>query len=198
MTRVTMRVTGRQTGRRRAPRRAAGPAAVDLAVTDRGRPRTKPSFLRRVVAAALAFAGRPELRVSLLLTDDRGIARVHAAFLGDARPTDVISFDVDGTAEIVVSVTTAARVAAALGHSRAAEIALYVVHGILHLCGYDDVHARARARMRRAEREVLDALALRVADVDIDADVDVRARAVRDKPSLRRAHQVRYAARPSR
>jgi len=174
------------------------PTAVDLAVTDRGRPRTSPAFLRRVVAAALAFAGRPSLRVSLLLTDDREIARVHAAFLGSLRATDVISFDVDGTAEIVVSVTTAARAARALGHARAAEIALYVVHGILHQCGYDDVRTRARARMRRAERTVLDALALHVADVDVDVAVDDDARAVRSKPSLRRAHRVRYAARPSR
>src|SRR5262249_57705818 len=102
----------------RVTRRAAVPGAVDLAVTDRGRPRTSPAFLRRVVAAALAFAGRPSLRVSLLLTDDREIARVHAAFLGSARATDVISFDVDGTAEIVVSVTTAARVARARSRAR--------------------------------------------------------------------------------
>lgn len=151
-----------------------------LLVRDRGRPRTPRAFLRRVVAAALRHAGQPELPVSLLLTDDAGIARIHGEFLGDPAPTDVIAFRLDGAgprephgarlgAEVVVSVETAARCARAARTRVRDEVALYVVHGLLHCCGYDDVRARDRRSMRAAERAVLAALGLHVHAVDDDS-----------------------------
>lgn len=144
---------------KRAPR-------LQLEVADRGRPRTPRPFVAKVVRAVLEFAARPDLPVSLLLTDDAEIAALHARHLDDPTPTDVMSFDVDGAAEIVVSVTTARRVAKARGHAVRAEVALYIVHGLLHVLGHDDVAPRARARMRRAEREVMQRLGLVVAPVD--------------------------------
>jgi probable rRNA maturation factor len=152
------------TGRARArPRRRT---RTRLEVVDRGRPRTPRALLLRVVREALAFGGRPGLPVSLLLTDDAGIAAVHARWFGDPTPTDVISFLVDDTAELVVSVATARRVARAHGHAVRAEVALYVVHGLLHVLGHDDTTPRARVRMRAAECEVLQRLGLAVARVD--------------------------------
>jgi probable rRNA maturation factor len=158
---------GRSSGRR--PARSAGPGVgrrsgprppARLQITDRGRPRCDRAFLRNVVRAALRYGGAEQMPVSLLLTDDREIAQIHGRFLGDPTPTDVISFLLDGAAEVVVSVETAARCAGERGHALRAELALYVVHGLLHQCGFDDVQARARARMRRAEREVLAALGI--------------------------------------
>ena len=148
------------TSRRRPP--------VQLEVLDHGRPRTERAFLRRVVTAALTHADRLDLHVSLLLTDDREIARLHAEYLDDPTPTDVISFDLDGSAELVVSVETARRAAKEFGHTVRAEVALYVVHGILHVCGFDDITPRDRARMREAERAVMRSLRLRVRDVDAE------------------------------
>ena len=78
----------------------------------------------------------------------------------------MISFDLDGAAELVISTETAARVAREHGHECAAEVALYVVHGLLHLCGYDDRTEPERQAMRGAERQVLTALGLAVSDVD--------------------------------
>jgi probable rRNA maturation factor len=146
-------------------RRPAAPRTT-LAVVDRGRPRTPRAFLRRVVAAALDHGGRPDLPVSLLLTGDAEIAALHERWFGDPTPTDVISFLVDGTAEIAVSVATARRVARERGHDARAEVALYVVHGLLHVLGHDDTNARARTRMRVAERAVMQRLGLVVARVD--------------------------------
>jgi probable rRNA maturation factor len=137
---------------------------VELA--DRFRPRTQRAFVVRVVAATLAHVARPELEVSLLLTDDAEIAGLHGEFLGDPTPTDVLSFAIDDGAEVVVSVETARRVARRSGHSLRAEVALYIVHGILHAVGFDDVRARDRRRMREAERAILDRLGLRVGEVD--------------------------------
>ncbi len=147
------------------PTRAAR-AKLRLSVRDEAKPRSDRALLRRVVAATLAFGGRPDKAVSLLLTDDRGIARLHAEFLDDPTPTDVISFDVDDEAEIVVSVETAVRVARQRGHAARAELALYVVHGLLHTLGFDDIAPRARARMRVAEQAVLQQLGLVVHAVD--------------------------------
>lgn len=154
--------------RRRSRRGAPAPllATPALQIVDRGRPRTPRTLLRRVVRAALEYGGRPDLPVSLLLCDDPAIAAIHERFLGDATPTDVISFEIDGGAEIVVSVATAAREARQREHARDAEVALYVAHGLLHLCGYDDGTRKQRAQMRVAERAVLAAIGIAIDDVD--------------------------------
>lgn len=149
----------------RRPRRKPAPRH-EIAITDAVKSRIPRAFLREVVAMALEVGGRPRLPVSLLLTDDDGISVVHAEHLDDPTATDVISFDLDDSADLVVSVETAARVAGREGHRMRDEVALYVIHGLLHVCGHDD-HARAaRARMRRAELDVLQRLGLRVAPVD--------------------------------
>ncbi len=146
-------------GKRRRP-------GLQFEVVDRARPRTDATFLRRVVRTTLQFVQRPDLPVSLLITDDAEIAELHAQFLGDATPTDVISFLIDDGAELVVSRETARRRAHEHGHTIRAELALYIVHGILHTTGFDDVRARDRERMRTAEREVMHRLRLRVRAVD--------------------------------
>ena len=129
---------------------------------------TPAAFLDRVVAAVLNHVERPEMPVSLLLTDDAGIASLHERFLGDASPTDVISFPMDEGVDVVVSVECAKRESTRHGHAFEAEIALYIVHGILHACEYDDIAAEDRARMRGAEREILASLGLNASSVDGD------------------------------
>jgi len=137
-----------------------------LELVDRFRPRTDRAFVERVVAAALDFAGRPDQDVSLLLTDDAEIARLHDQFMGDPTPTDVMSFALDEASEVVISVETARRVAMENATSIRAEVALYIVHGVLHTVGYDDKGDAARRCMRDAERQVLAKLRLQVRDVD--------------------------------
>ncbi|MGC6489542.1 MAG: rRNA maturation RNase YbeY [Planctomycetota bacterium] len=137
-----------------------------MELVDRFRPRTARALVERVVDATLAFASRPDWEVSLLLTDDEEIARLHGEFLGDPTPTDVMSFEMEGGAEVVVSVETARRTAQANGTSIRGEVALYIVHGLLHTLGYDDKQDVERRRMRAAERVVLEQLRLEVRDVD--------------------------------
>lgn len=155
--------TKRGKARPQAPARSP---RLRLAVEDRGRPRTDLAFVRRVVRAALQHCKQPQLPVSLLLTNDREIAKLHAEYLDDPTPTDVISFDLEGEADLVVSVETAKRIAKSQGHAVRAEVALYIVHGILHCCGFDDIEPRDRARMRRAERRVMQSLRLDYTFVD--------------------------------
>ncbi len=129
-------------------------------ITRRTRRRLAPAeLLRRAARAALAHGARPALELSLVLVDDAELCLLHERFLGDPAPTDVIGFDLSDAhsqlGEVFVSVECAERVARRRGLDPARELALYVVHGCLHLCGHDDHAPAERRRMRAAERRVL-------------------------------------------
>lgn len=96
------------------------------------------------------WAGGAEISIAVLT--DRAIARAHALFLGDPAPTDVITFR---HGEILVSAETAARAAAGLGVSTEDELILYIVHGLLHLRGFEDRTPRGAAAMRRIQARLL-------------------------------------------
>lgn len=119
--------------------------------------------VRTAVRAALLHGGREQLEVDVALVSDEELASIHERFLDDPSPTDVISFDLgeggEGpAAEIYVSVDRAIEVARKRGVPASDELRLYLVHGTLHLCGYDDRQPGDRARMRRAESAVLGVL----------------------------------------
>jgi probable rRNA maturation factor len=92
--------------------------------------------------------------VAIVLIDDDEIARVHREFMGDPTPTDVITFPYGSHGEILISPETAARQAVEHGSSYERELALYVVHGMLHLCGYEDASDAGQEEMA-ALQEVL-------------------------------------------
>lgn len=102
--------------------------------------------------------------LSIGYVDDAAIRQLNAQYLGRDEPTDVLAFPLDDPGdpegpllgEIVVSAETAVREAAARGLPVNAEIALYTVHGLLHLLGYDDHDPEAATRMRQAERQALE------------------------------------------
>jgi probable rRNA maturation factor len=95
----------------------------------------------------------PEVEISLL--DDAAITAIHGEFLQDPTPTDVITFH---HGEILVSVETAAREAAARQAPFLRETALYIIHGLLHLHGHTDAEPDARTFMHAAQDRILDAV----------------------------------------
>jgi probable rRNA maturation factor len=124
-------------------------------------------FDRRKLAAVVAtldaraekyLGGCPAGELSLVFLTDEALARLHAEFLDDPTPTDVITFEGDpvlGMAgEICVSADAAARQAKG-ARAFSAELTLYVVHGWLHLAGYDDLQPAKKRVMRRAEARAL-------------------------------------------
>lgn len=128
----------------------------------------RPAALAALVRFALAREGAAgPLAVSLVLTDDRTIADLHARHMAIEGPTDVLTFALnDGDAfppgeavpllgEIVVSHETAAAQAAAYGHGPAREVAFLCLHGVLHLLGYDDADETERAAMLARQAEIL-------------------------------------------
>lgn len=87
--------------------------------------------------------------ISILLVSDTRMAKLHRQFLGKAGPTDVLTF---AHGEIFISVETARRNARAFKNSLGHELRLYIVHGLLHLHGFDD-RKKADARKMEAIQE---------------------------------------------
>jgi probable rRNA maturation factor len=112
-----------------------------------------------LVRSALETGGRAGASIDVVFGDDALLSELHGRWLDDPSPTDVLSFDLGegpGPAgEVLVSVERAQEVAAQRKVEPSAELALYLVHGVLHLCGFDDCDREHRRAMRAAEREAL-------------------------------------------
>lgn len=105
-------------------------------------------------------AGISEARIGVAIVDDPAIAKLHAEYLNDPEPTDVLSFVLERSAgvlegEVVVSADTAKTCAPGYGCTADEELLRYVVHGTLHLVGYDDLTPKDRAVMRKKENAYL-------------------------------------------
>jgi len=117
-------------------------------------------LLRRAVEY-VARSGRLEsARIGVAVVDDKTMHGLNRRFLDHDFPTDVITFPLeeqDGylEGEIVASLDTARREAGRFGWSAGDELLLYVIHGALHLVGYDDTTADAARQMREQERAML-------------------------------------------
>ncbi len=100
--------------------------------------------------------------LDLALVDDSEIRRLERQFFGQDETTDVISFDLSEPGEpqrtlcIAVNADEARRQARRRGHGVETELALYVVHGLLHQFGFDDVDPTAAERMHRMEDRILE------------------------------------------
>lgn len=124
----------------------------------------------RYTAAAQWIAARfslASLTASISIVDDPTIHSLNREELGHDWATDVISFvferlqredgsHVDG--EIIASADTAGRLSKAAGWDPRDELLLYVIHGLLHLAGLNDLEPDERTQMRQAEQECLIAL----------------------------------------
>ena len=86
------------------------------------------------------------------LISDRRMTLLHRKFLGQSGPTDVLTFQ---HGEIFVSVDSARRHARVFGNSLLRELKLYIVHGLLHLHGFDDQTASEARRMKAAQERIL-------------------------------------------
>jgi len=90
--------------------------------------------------------------IFIWLISDRRMALLHRKFLGQSGPTDVMTFQ---HGEIFISVDTARRHARAVENSLLRELKLYIVHGLLHLHGFDDQTPSEAHRMKAAQEGIL-------------------------------------------
>jgi probable rRNA maturation factor len=91
-----------------------------------------------------------EIYVSLI--SDRRMALLHRKFLGQSGSTDVLTFQ---HGEVFISVDTARRHARAFGNSLLRELKLYIVHGLLHLHGFDDQTPAESRKMETVQEKIL-------------------------------------------
>src|SRR5262249_45474964 len=90
--------------------------------------------------------------VFVWLISDRRMALLHRKFLGKTSPTDVLTFQ---HGEIFISVETTRRHARAFGNSLMGELKLYIVHGLLHLHGFDDQTPAEARKMKGMQQRIL-------------------------------------------
>jgi probable rRNA maturation factor len=122
--------------------------------------------LKSAAKAVLEGEGIRDAKIVLAFVDNPHIHRLNKQFLDHDEPTDVLTFpytkpkakSLEG--EVVIGYQIAEEYAADRGHDVKLELLLYVVHGCLHLCGYDDKTAKAEKLMRAKEREYLAKLKL--------------------------------------
>jgi probable rRNA maturation factor len=91
--------------------------------------------------------------ISVLIVSDRRIASLNRQFLNEGGPTDVITFQ---HGEILISAETARHHARRFGNSLGRELNLYVVHGLLHLHGFDDRSEVEARKMETAQRKIFE------------------------------------------
>ena len=136
--------------------------AIRVRVLDSQRHLTLPEpLLAEAVRTVLADHGIAVAQVNLLLVDDAAIRELNRRFLNHDWATDCITFPLERSdhaleGEIVVSTQTACRQAPQYGLTPAEELLLYVIHGALHLVGYEDTSEAARAEMECRQQEYLE------------------------------------------
>jgi probable rRNA maturation factor len=143
---------------------------VNITIKDNLRKRRQATArLRPRLQALLSRSGLAECELSVLLVGDRAMRGLNRVWRGIDRTTDVLSFSQregrfseirpELLGDIVICVPQAERQAADAGHSLARELERLLVHGLVHILGYDHERGPAEAaRMRRKERQFLERL----------------------------------------
>jgi probable rRNA maturation factor len=137
---------------------------------------TNPSLQTNLAAKILEQAARAVLThqsadgdLTIVLTDNAQLHELNRDYLGIDAPTDVLSFPASETdpetarrylGDILISVPRAEEQARTAGHPLEAEVQLLIVHGTLHLLGYDHAGKEDKTRMWKAQAEVLERLGL--------------------------------------
>ncbi len=132
--------------------------------------------LRQAALATLEYTGQSEpCELTLVVTTDDALQELNSRFLGIDRPTDVLAFPDDTRGpfvcapghprylgDVVISLPRAQAQAAEAPHDLEAEVQLLVIHGVLHLLGYDDLTEEYRSAMWAAQRDVVERLGISV------------------------------------
>jgi len=132
-----------------------------------------------LIAAIQMIADDHEIsrsEISVAIVDDPTMRKLNQQYLQHDYETDVLSFVLDWDeatgsllGQLIVSTDTAATLAADVGSTMQEELLLYVIHGMLHLVGYDDKQPAAAVEMRAAEKEYLSRFNIQHRGFNIDS-----------------------------
>jgi probable rRNA maturation factor len=137
---------------------------MPVEITRRGAAKTFPSrAFKKIAQAILALVGQSEAELSLGLIGNAEMQKLNAKYRHKDYPTDVLSFPIDETlpatnrllGDVIISVEQARDQAKKRGRSRDEEMVTLLIHGIVHLLGYDHERSAKDARvMKRLENKV--------------------------------------------
>lgn len=148
---------------------------VDFEVSPEFVAQVRPELLERAVRAAFSAAGRAcSGELTVVITDEQQIQALNRDYRGVDAPTDVLAFgevDEQGVfvtapdavpylGDIVISYPRAAEQAASYAHEVDDELTILVVHGVLHLLGYDHEMPQDKEEMWGVQEEALNALGI--------------------------------------
>ena len=147
---------------------------IEVFVDEEFRGGVNGGWVKKIVRQVLKAEGViPPYEVSLAFTNAETVRQLNRDYRGVDEPTDVLAFSMlpqkgtdssfplppDGLTrlgEVIISYPQAAEQARELGHSPEKELALLIIHGILHLLGYDHEESEEESKMREREREFLE------------------------------------------
>ena len=120
-------------------------------------------WLQQHAAKALLCLKKPSSSIAVLVINDDEMAELHQKHSGIEGTTDVLTFDNGSSsdaiiADIAVCVDVANRESKNRGHSLQHELLLYIVHGVLHCCGFDDCDKESHRKIHAEENRVLAAI----------------------------------------
>lgn len=147
---------------------------IEISVEEKFRGRVDQGWVRRIAQTVLNAEGMaPPYEVSLVFTDSETVQQLNRDYRGVDEPTDVLAFymlpqgggddsfalppdEVTRLGEVIISYPQAIEQARQQGHSPERELALLIVHGILHLLGYNHEKPEEEDEMRKREKELLE------------------------------------------
>lgn len=113
-----------------------------------------PASVRQVVKAVLAYENVTTEEVGVYFVSTEKICALHDEFFNDPTPTDCITFPIDEAflGEIFICPETALNYVKNSGGDKYQETTLYLIHGLLHLLGFDDLDPKEKRKMRAREK----------------------------------------------
>lgn len=140
---------------------AANPKAVITVQNFQKNLSLNPVSVKNTIHSILKFRRISNAELTFVFVSRQKIAALNKQFLGRACATDVLAFDLSEgrgkclRGDIIISTDAVIRQSALFGQPLARELALYMIHGILHLSGYDDHSPKDIVRMRAEEQRIL-------------------------------------------
>ncbi len=126
-----------------------------------------PAFCKKIIASVLKYQEVDNVVVTLIITDDEAIAHINKTYRKKKGPTDVISFAyreapmphltaTEHLGDIFISLETARKQAIEYGVTLKEELKRLLIHGVLHLLGYDHEQSSYKKRkMQKKEKEIM-------------------------------------------
>jgi probable rRNA maturation factor len=143
---------------------------IDITIQESFLELIRPELLQNTASQALKLARHEDsVELSVVIDGDELLRSLNLQFLGNDAPTDVLSFPADEVdpdtgenyiGDIIISFPRALAQAGQAGHPVEAEIQLLVIHGVLHLLGYDHATEEEKKEMWKLQRELLQAMAV--------------------------------------